>query len=731
MPDVKVKTPGGGTVTVRAPEGASQEDILAFAEQQYNEQKEGFMQFFGRGLKKGVEATFKSGGSAEPQGPYEPTEQFEERRGLLPGVEANYPAPKTLKGRIAQGMGEGIANPQTLLGPAGPAALAGRAIAGAASGAGSEIAGYLTKDNPLARILGGVAGGAAGGAAARPAQAGLQRAGAAIRPSIPPERAPDVRALQAQGVEPSAGDALGSATVRQLERLGDYWFGGETYRNLKQETLGEFTSVAVQAMGERGNRLTPQMIQNVENRFASRAQRAANELPIMHDMTLSNELTRIEQDMFRFGHSDEVVRRISALIEHVNNGFVTRTRRGREIGEMGGETYQGITRYGESLGQAMRENNSNIAYFAGRIRTALDDALERTVDTAVRNAFTRGRQGGPARQRAITMASSLQELRDARREWYNMIVLSKSIAGPGEAAAQGLVLPERLRANLTQGQDNKLAYAAQRSDLQRLAQAGTAIIEPYHPPGDIRRVVAPLVAAAGLFTGGAGMKSAIPLAAPGLLGRVVNSPAVQAYLKNQRTTNLMNQLMTWRQAAARGGLVGAMNQQQQPGEQRTATPVSPMMLNRAKAMARGEESETVGLPALSRQNASIGMTAGAGGPGASRMLLAKLLQQGKSYGEIAKALGISRSAVAGRIRDAELKGYGQNWRPNRLSDAEARARENPQGKVNPASDEERLRRLKQTRRPLTDAEKEDRAELERRPLRVTVHPRSQYGGSDE
>lgn len=588
MPDVKVKTPGGGTITVRAPEGASQEDILAFAEQQYSQQKEGFMQFFGQGLKKGAEESFKSGGSMEPQGPYEPTEQFEERRGLLPGVAANYPQPKTLKGRIAQGMGEGIANPQTLLGPAGPARVAGRAIAAAASGAGSEIAGYLTHDNPLARLLGGVAGGTAGGQAARPVQAGLQRTGQAIRPSIPAERAPDVRALQAQGIEPTAGEALDSATIKHLEKVGDWWFGGQSYKALKQETLGEFTSVAVQAMGERGNRLTPEMIQNVENRFAARSQRAANELPILHDKTLSNELTKIEQDMFKFGHSDEVVRRISALIKHVNDGFITKTRRGREIGEMGGETYQGITRYGESLGQAMRENNSNIAYFAGRIRTALDDAMDRTVDKAVKSAFSRGQQGGPARQKAIAMATSLNELRDARREWYNMIVLSKSIAGPGEAAAQGLVLPERLRANLTQGQDNKLAYAAQRTDLQRLAQAGTAIIEPYAKPTSWRAAVAPIVALGGLFssplTGAGGIGSAALASTPGLLGRAVNSRAVQAYLKNQRTTNLVNQLMSWREAAARGGLVGAANQQQGQGNQQMATPVSPMMLGRAKDM---------------------------------------------------------------------------------------------------------------------------------------------------
>lgn len=711
MPDRKVNTPGG-PVTVHAPEGATEEEILDFAEKAYNQQKEGFMQFFGRGLAKEAKSALASGGSSEPQGPYEPTEQFEERRGLLPAVEEQYPQPKTLKGRIAQGMGEGIANPMTALG--GPAGLAGRAIAGAASGAGSEIAGYLTGDNPLARILGGVAGGTAGGAAARPAQAGMQRAGSAMRPSIPPERASSVAALRTQGVEPSAGDALGSATMRSLEKLGDYWFGGETYKRLKQQVLGEFTSAAVQGMGERGERLTPQMIRNVENRFANSSQRVSRRLPILQDKQFGDEVTKISQDMFRFGHTDEVQRRINALIDHINQNFTTKMRRGREIGEMGGESYQAITRYGESLGQAMRDTNPNIAYFAGRLRTALDDVLERTVDKRVRSAFTRGQTGGPSRQQAIEMAEALNEFRQRRREWYNMIVLSKSIAGPGEAAAEGLVLPERLRANLTNGQDNKLAYAAQRSDLQRLAHAGTSIIEPYHPPGDLRRVVAPLVAAAGLFTATGG-KSLVALAGPGMLGRVANSPAVQTYLKNERTTNLMNQLITWREAAARGGLIGATSQPQQPGQQQAATPVSPMMLERARAQA--------GLPGLSKRNASIGMTAGAGGPGAGRTLLAKLLQQGKSYSDIAKAIGISRGAVAGRIRDEGLKGYGTNWRPNRLSDTEARARENPQGKVNPTSDSERLRRLKQLRRPRTEAEKADMEELRNRP--------SNYGGSDE
>lgn len=742
MPDVKVRTPGGGTVTVRAPEGASQEDILAFAEQQYNSQKEGFMQYFGRGLAKSVKSTFASGGSAEPQGPYEPTEQFEERRGLLPAVEEQYPEPKTLKGRIAQGAGEGIASPQNMLGPL--AGLGKRAVIGAVSGIGSELAGMVSKDNPLARIIGGVAGGVAGGKVANVGARGTRAVAEAAQPSVPPERIESVRELQSRGVQPSAGDALGSETIKHLEKLGDWWFGGASYKKLKLQTLGEFTNAALQGIGATGTRLTSDMIRGVQTRFDRSAQSLAKRLSITQYKGMSNDIAKINQDAFRYG-SDTATKVIHNLSEDINNGFVTTADPKKNYMEW--RKYQSLTNHRSPLARAMRSTDGDIRYYAGRLRTALDDAMDATVQAEVQKIkttdpttqFRRGQAGLPARQRAIDIAEAYEEFKTRRREWYNMIVLSKSVATGGEAAAEGLILPEKLRAALTDSQDNKVAYAARRSSLQALAKAGVNIIEPYERPTGWRAAIAPLVTVGGLvstpITGAAGVKSAGIASLPGLLGRAVNSPRVQDYLRGERMRNLTDQLITWKEAAARGGLVGATSQTPQPGQQRMATPVSPMMLNRARAQARGDESETAGLPALSRRDASIGMTAGAGGPGASRRVGAKiieLLQQGKTYSEIGDALGLTRNAVAGQIRDLKIGGYSSAFRrPARLTDAQARARENPQGKVNPASDEERLRRLKQTRRPLTDAEKEDRAELERRPLRVTVHPRSSYGGSEE
>ena len=107
------------------------------------------------------------------------------------------------------------------------------------------------------------------------------------------------------------------------------------------------------------------------------------------------------------------------------------------------------------------------------------------------------------------------------------------------------------------------------------------------------------------------------------------------------------------------------------------------------------------------------------------------LQAGKSYGEIAEDLGISRNAVAGTIRDLQLEGYGQNWKPPRLTDAQARARQNPQGKIDPTSDEQRLLRLKQIRRPLTESEQDDLSALNDRLKPASAEPDYNYDpGSD-
>src|SRR5258708_18158733 len=178
----------------------------------------------------------------------------------------------------------------------------------------------------------------------------------------------------------------------------------------------------------------------------------------------------------------------------------------------------------------------------------------------------------------MKVAQAQDELRDARRQWYNMIVISKSVSGSGESNWQPLILPEGLRANLTCGADNKLSYAAERSDLGQLANAGAAVIETQKPPGWYEHT-ASQIAAAGLSLLAGGPKTAAAvMTVPGLTGRVINSTAAQNMLKNQRAYRLLDRLSGGREILARSAVISQSGgRRPQPGQQSGIVPTSPLL----------------------------------------------------------------------------------------------------------------------------------------------------------
>jgi surface antigen len=584
MPDFEVTSPSGQKFKVTAPEGASQADIIGYAQKQIGAKKESFLSAFTGGVVKGLVG---AGSSSEPQMPYESEEQFKGREATPQFLEEQFPTPDSLKGRIIQGIAAGTFSPANLLGPVRGVALAGRLASGATAGAGAELAGAVSKDNPVARLLGGVAGGllprAAVSAGGRVAGGFSPRADA-LPKSVRPERAGPVAGLRAAGIEPTAGDVLGSSFVRQLERQGDRLLGGGSYERIKTEVGETYTRAVSRAMGEDATRITPDIIRNARTRIGRVFERVATALPIVRTKNLSDELVKIEQDILTFGHTDEVHRRINALIQHVNNGFID----GAKTAEMNGTTYQSITRHGEALQRAIDDINPNIGYFAGRIRGALDDEMERTVDTAVKNA---GPPGGPAQARAIGLAQAHHQLKEARRQWYNMMVISKSLAGPGESAAQHIVVPERLRANLTSGADNKMSYVAGRSDLGQLANAGTAIIEPLRSAGWHEHQASHLAATGlALLAGGPKIGGAV-LAGPGLTGRAINSAMAQNMLKNQRAHRLLDQLAGVREIAARSGVISQSTRRPSQRQQQSGIVPTSALLGKKPGDYGGTDEE--------------------------------------------------------------------------------------------------------------------------------------------
>lgn len=543
MPVFEVTSPEGAKVKIEAENAKS---ALAKAMKSHGSAKQDFMSIFGGGLAKGLVGGLETMSNALSPNLMSIVNPSDTAAGQL---ERHLPSPQSLSGRAVQGLGEGLGNPLSYIGGAG--SIPFKMLSGALSGAGSEVAGGLSNDNPITKILGGVGGGL------------IPRAAVRIRTpfTVPPERQAPLQELRSRGVEPSAGDVLGKASVRGLERLGDRFFGGESYKSTKLAAERQYTQAGSREMGEDAPFITAEVVNNARRRIGQVFERTAQELPIEYNRKLGDTLAKIEQEVIgtgkRSGYSDEVVKETSNLISRVLDGFVTRNR---GLASMDGRDYQALTRFGEALQRAIDSSNPNISHFAGRIRTALDDAMTDTVDRAVKNAYARGRPGGPAQARAIQLATAKNELKEARRQWYNMLVISKSVSGSGEAAAEGLIMPERLRSNLTASADNKLQYAADRSSLHSLARAGAVILTPHRAASWEERAAGygiPTALATALTGGNVGVGTMAGIATPGITGRIANLPTVQRYLKNQKAIALLNRMPGAREQAMRGAAIGA------------------------------------------------------------------------------------------------------------------------------------------------------------------------------
>lgn len=335
---------------------------------------------------------------------------------------------------------------------------------------------------------------------------------------------------QATGQEPTAGAITGSPLLQRTETtLGDAPLAGGKYTKAMRKNNEGFSRFAAKSFGE--TELEPEAFESASDRLGKVFEDSAKNMEIAHSTKFGNTLSKIGFDLNNEGLSDPEIKRIEQMLKNVQNGFVTKTR-GPAL--VDGEAYQTMTRKGTPLERAMQDPNPNISYYATRIRSALDDAMEETVNTAVKNAFSRGKPGGDAQYRAMRLAEGAEQLRDARRQWFNMIAVR------GAADEEGVVTPQRLRRALTNTQDRKTMYALSRGDLAPVARAGSLLFRGLPDSNTAQRALLTAIpsAIAGAFLWGEPITGvAAGTAAPGLTGRVLMSRPAQAYLKNQLLPN--------------------------------------------------------------------------------------------------------------------------------------------------------------------------------------------------
>lgn len=402
-------------------------------------------------------------------------------------------------GKFGESIGESLGNPASYVGPGG---VAGKVAYGALGGAGAEAGGMLTGDSLLGRIAGGVT--------ATLAPRTLSRV---ISPTtVPAGRQADVDALRAKGVEPTAGDVTGSARVRGLEEMGNLPGGGRSYSGNQEVVARQYTRALNKRIGVDEELATPEVLERVEKDIQTRMEDAATRSRINQDQRLGDGLVAIVKEAAEDGMTKETVDRLTKLVTLINSKFdrIATTKKGTETPYMTGENYHSLTSDRAPLDRAMNDRDPNVAYYASRLRSELDDALERTANR-------------PGTREGVGARAAEAELRDARRQWYTSIILRRSVADFKQAGVEGLIDPYKLRINLTKGADPVTTHAANKlremgeTELFDISRSGNAIVRPFHAPPDVER-------ASGY---------SIPGVVSGVGGRVVNTGPAQRYLKNQ------------------------------------------------------------------------------------------------------------------------------------------------------------------------------------------------------
>lgn len=392
--------------------------------------------------------------------------------------------PQTTAGKFAGTVAEFA--PAAMLGPGSAAArfMSNAVVPGIAS----EAAGQLTEGTslePWARAAGALAG----PRVVTPfAQSG--------------ERAKRVADLASEGVTAvTAGQATGRMPLRWAEAAASDAPFVTKAGKINEKAAEQFTQAALRRIGEtKATRATEDVIDAAYSRIGNEfnAMTIRSRIPVTP--RLAQEAWDVANRYERRTEPSLTNRLPAAIADDIANAG----------GVIQGGQYLG---WRSDIGKAARATEDT------RTREALY-SLQRILDDAAE-----------ATLKASGQTDMVDRFRKARRQYANLIVLSKAAGGAGENAALGFISPSALR-NAVKTADVR-AYVRGKGDFASLARAGEAILKPLPQSG-----TAPRAAATGLLGtfGGAtgGFEGALgAVVGPAIAGNLLMSQPVQRYLKNQ------------------------------------------------------------------------------------------------------------------------------------------------------------------------------------------------------
>lgn len=314
-----------------------------------------------------------------------------------------------------------------------------------------------------------------------------------------------IETLKAEGVPITGGQARGSNGLMRMEADT----GGVAAQNFREKQLRSFTSAALRRAGVTADNAGPEVLQGAYEQIGRQFDRLAARTAVRVDQRLQNELLDTVDNFHDLTGTNVPI--LDKMLGRV--GELTAKHRG----VIGGDSYQSL--HTDLRTAAERASNGDVKGALYQMLGALDDAAERSASGKL-----------------------LQEWRDTRRHYRNLIDVTDAVKGGGDAAAKGLIEPETLRNAIAAGKDGR-SYARGFGDLNQLARAGV-IAMPRLPAASGLNKVGPLLMAQGGIAhavAGGDLKTAASLAvggaaAPFVAGRAMLSRPGRAILS--RGTNV-------------------------------------------------------------------------------------------------------------------------------------------------------------------------------------------------
>lgn len=344
-------------------------------------------------------------------------------------------------------------------------------------------------------------------------------------PALSPQRRASVDYLASEGITPTAGQTTGSNRLKRAESsLGTAPGSGGAAERESERVAGEFTAAVNRRMGVEAERATPEVIQDVRKNLSKEFESSTKNMKVEVTSKFLDDIRGWTEGLLKEGFDEATTNRLIQQKDNILGGFVTGTKGNPPT--MTGKRYHSEIKYDSPLNNAVHAGG-DISKYAKKLRDILDDALEAT-------ATKRGTKTG------VGMRAALDEFREARRKYANMVIISKAVSGAGEGTAAGYVSPQRLRAVLTGGDDAKINYAAGRGDLNELAHAGNEVLTPLPTSQTSERIATHgvpigMASAVGLAATGnlpAAAGAAVLPFTPGLAGRALLSKPVQNYIRS-------------------------------------------------------------------------------------------------------------------------------------------------------------------------------------------------------